>query len=763
MTFTVKSNLSGEIHRFTLVRSSYEELKDTLYQVYNLSENDVNVTITYTDDDGDKVSLSSDNELVEAFTIVQPAVLKIALETEKCTAEETVFSAPSTPIPTPTVTPIAGEESGEKPDTPRSQDEWQSVDAPVRDGQAPVHNGLPKMEQQQKPEQVPKDPLPVQKEQEQVQKTQHVKDPPVSQSPSEQKKEGQHVEDPPVSHSPSEQKKEGERTEVEILETASRGNDVFMLQMKLHQMGYQVGPTDGFFGRWTFNAVKQFQKASGCAPATGIADKATQAALGLEVNDPMHRASHGNAVRQLQISLARVGVPNSSPIDGVYGPHTSAAVKKFQESMGLPATGVADRATQEALPEPCPDPINSASDLLAALTQLFTDASIRGVLGKAIQRGYQQALVVFRNKETRCTLVGVDSIVNAFLSESDELARHPAVVKLKWTATVLLAHGLSMVPPQFSHVFDRLDNAALNLESVDYEKYLPFLPRLVEMLNPVLDSLKSGKPLNCMGMPPFFMFPGLFSGIFAGFPSSFNCNANEDNGSEKNEEPKPSSSSQSSSSSNCTPSDGKPVHHGIICDGCGATPLTGPRFKCSVCPDFDLCETCEAAGKHPADHPSIKMRVPQLHSKGPAGGRSRGCGFRRGCGPSGRPGARGWYKWFEPVVDISIRRPDAASPKRSSNKPEVPEVPDASEPTVAPINVSKPAREVSAAPAEVSPVAAEAEASEAAPASPAQKKYASELELLASMGFLDEEELLPLLEKWKGNTQRVINSLFNNS
>jgi hypothetical protein len=93
----------------------------------------------------------------------------------------------------------------------------------------------------------------------------------------------------------------------------------------------------------------------------------------------------------------------------------------------------------------------------------------------------------------------------------------------------------------------------------------------------------------------------------------------------------------------------------------------------------------------------------------------------------------------------------------------VPEVPDASEPTVAPINVSKPAREVSAAPAEVSPVAAEAEASEAAPASPAQKKYASELELLASMGFLDEEELLPLLEKWKGNTQRVINSLFNNS
>jgi len=36
------------------------------------------------------------------------------------------------------------------------------------------------------------------------------------------------------------------------------------------------------------------------------------------------------------------------------------------------------------------------------------------------------------------------------------------------------------------------------------------------------------------------------------------------------------------------------VHHGVACDGCGASPLLGPRFKCTSCPDFDLCGTCFA-------------------------------------------------------------------------------------------------------------------------------------------------------------------------
>lgn len=33
-------------------------------------------------------------------------------------------------------------------------------------------------------------------------------------------------------------------------------------------------------------------------------------------------------------------------------------------------------------------------------------------------------------------------------------------------------------------------------------------------------------------------------------------------------------------------------HFNVVCDGCDANPLVGPRFKCPVCPDYDLCGNC---------------------------------------------------------------------------------------------------------------------------------------------------------------------------
>ena len=40
------------------------------------------------------------------------------------------------------------------------------------------------------------------------------------------------------------------------------------------------------------------------------------------------------------------------------------------------------------------------------------------------------------------------------------------------------------------------------------------------------------------------------------------------------------------------------VHPGVICDGCDKA-MVGFRYKCMVCPDFDLCGLCERKGKHP--------------------------------------------------------------------------------------------------------------------------------------------------------------------
>lgn len=50
------------------------------------------------------------------------------------------------------------------------------------------------------------------------------------------------------------------------------------------------------------------------------------------------------------------------------------------------------------------------------------------------------------------------------------------------------------------------------------------------------------------------------------------------------------------------------VHRHVICDECMAKPITGIRYKCAVCADFDLCEKCEAKSTH--EHPFLKIRHP---------------------------------------------------------------------------------------------------------------------------------------------------------
>ncbi|XP_022230578.2 protein ref(2)P [Drosophila obscura] len=48
------------------------------------------------------------------------------------------------------------------------------------------------------------------------------------------------------------------------------------------------------------------------------------------------------------------------------------------------------------------------------------------------------------------------------------------------------------------------------------------------------------------------------------------------------------------------------IHDAVECDGCGLSPLVGFRYKCVQCPNFDLCQRCEAAHKHP-DHLMVRM------------------------------------------------------------------------------------------------------------------------------------------------------------
>lgn len=56
------------------------------------------------------------------------------------------------------------------------------------------------------------------------------------------------------------------------------------------------------------------------------------------------------------------------------------------------------------------------------------------------------------------------------------------------------------------------------------------------------------------------------------------------------------------------------VHAGVTCDGCDG-PVAGTRYKCAVCPDYDLCSSCEGKGLH-TEHDMIMFRTPLNHPFG---------------------------------------------------------------------------------------------------------------------------------------------------
>eukprot|EP01113_Clastostelium_recurvatum_P044798 TRINITY_DN75_c0_g1_i9.p1 TRINITY_DN75_c0_g1~~TRINITY_DN75_c0_g1_i9.p1 ORF type:complete len:568 (+),score=199.82 TRINITY_DN75_c0_g1_i9:205-1704(+) len=98
--------------------------------------------------------------------------------------------------------------------------------------------------------------------------------------------------------------------------------------------------------------------------------------------------------------------------------------------------------------------------------------------------------------------------------------------------------------------------------------------------------------------------------------------------------PQQASSSSNNNNNNNNNNNAESVHHGVVCDGCDASPITGARYKCTTCPDFDLCSACEAKGAHDPTHAFIKLAVPRGHFGGPMHGHPfrRFGGFPGHCG-----------------------------------------------------------------------------------------------------------------------------------
>ena len=195
------------------------------------------------------------------------------------------------------------------------------------------------------------------------------------------------------------------------LAVGSTGESVKALQEALIGAGHTPkGGADGRFGPATEAALRAFQNGAGL-PVTGVADEITAARLGAVTNAPVapSPAEESNSAPAEQVSvlapefseligvrygavsasakavqqlLIDAGVSLRGGADGEFGRVSEAALKQFQKSAGLEASGVADEATLMALTAPLNNGEESAVAVPAEFSQLV---GLRpGALGESV-------------------------------------------------------------------------------------------------------------------------------------------------------------------------------------------------------------------------------------------------------------------------------------------------------------------------------------------------------------------------------------------
>lgn len=140
-----------------------------------------------------------------------------------------------------------------------------------------------------------------------------------------------------------------------VLHLGDRGAQVRTLQAALNTHHAHLA-VDGIFGPATLAAVRGFQHTKGLV-VDGIVGERTWAALALPAVTPtpapvqhpatLRRGARGELVRQLQAALRERHY--SLALDGIFGPATEGAVKRWQASQGLSADGIVGPLTWASL------------------------------------------------------------------------------------------------------------------------------------------------------------------------------------------------------------------------------------------------------------------------------------------------------------------------------------------------------------------------------------------------------------------------------
>ena len=130
-----------------------------------------------------------------------------------------------------------------------------------------------------------------------------------------------------------------------LVRRGDQAHPVPSLQYLLRANGRSV-TVDGIFGPNTEAAVRAFQQSKGLA-VDGIVGPNTWSALIIQVK----RGSQGDAVRAVQEEFRfRAGDPSHAlQVDGIFGPKTDAAVRGFQQALGITVDGIVGPVTWRAL------------------------------------------------------------------------------------------------------------------------------------------------------------------------------------------------------------------------------------------------------------------------------------------------------------------------------------------------------------------------------------------------------------------------------
>jgi peptidoglycan hydrolase-like protein with peptidoglycan-binding domain len=134
-------------------------------------------------------------------------------------------------------------------------------------------------------------------------------------------------------------------------------------QRRLNRLGYEPGPTDGRFGPLTERATRHFQMRNGLR-ADGVVGEATLSAMRRQSahrralvdwsagpvgsGTGYQRRTGSVRVREVQWDLRRLHYA-TGPVDGLFGPRTEAAARRFQARHELPVNGVVTPSTLRAL------------------------------------------------------------------------------------------------------------------------------------------------------------------------------------------------------------------------------------------------------------------------------------------------------------------------------------------------------------------------------------------------------------------------------